>query len=290
MKIINFGSLNIDRVYTVDHLVRPGETITSREYNVFAGGKGLNQSIALARAGTGVCHAGKIGPDGNFLKDLLAGSGVDVSLVFRGEDPTGHAIIQVDEQGENSIILFGGANQVLADSEIEQVFNQTEPGDFLLLQNEINSIEKIIQEGSRKGLTLFYNPAPMTADVHSLPLEKIDWLIVNEVEGEAISGEVEPEEILKTIVGRYPELSVILTLGSDGVHFASSGEKHCIPGEDVKPVDTTGAGDTFTGYFLAEIVNGSNVRDALVIANRAAAICVTRHGAADSIPQRKEVV
>ncbi len=289
MKIFNFGSLNIDRVYSVDHFVRPGETLTSASYREFAGGKGLNQSIALARAGADVCHIGKIGEDGIFLKELLAGNGVDVTSIFMANDPTGHAIIQVDSSAENAILLYGGANQSISSDEIKRALDRSTEGDWLLLQNEINRIEEIMRCAADKGVTIVFNPAPMTTDVHSLPLDIVNWLIVNEGEGEMITGQNSPEKVLDTVVSRFPDISILLTLGSDGVHFADRSQRLYIPAETVVPVDTTGAGDTFIGYFFAERVKGSSVKKSIKTANRAAAICVTRSGAADSIPYRNEL-
>ena len=285
MKIINFGSLNIDRVYQVEHLVRPGETITSQRYQEFCGGKGLNQSIALARAGIEVSHAGKIGTDGSFLVEFLAENGVDVSLVFTGNSQTGHAIIQVDANGENSIVLFAGENRTLTIEEVKSVIDQTESGDYLLLQNEINFIKEIIELGSANGLNIVFNPAPTTPDILTLPLDQVKWLIVNEVEGKAIAGKSEPSQIMDEIVDQYPTLSLVLTLGGNGVYYADSQNRYFVPAEEVDQVDTTAAGDTFTGYFIAEIVRGSPVVESLVTANKAAALCVTRPGAADSIPR-----
>ncbi|MGI9570564.1 MAG: ribokinase [Desulfobulbia bacterium] len=289
MKIINFGSLNIDRVYQVERLVRPGETITSRHYQEFAGGKGLNQSIALARGGVEVSHAGKIGTDGSFLVEFLAESGVDVSLVFTGHGQTGHAIIQVDVNGENSIVLFAGENRTLTIEEVGSVIDRAEIGDYLLLQNEINFIEEIIKLGSAKGLNIVFNPAPITPDVLTLPLDQIKWLIVNEVEGKAIAGKSEPSQIMDEIVERYPTLSLVLTLGGRGVHYGDSQSRYFVPAEEVEPIDTTAAGDTFIGYFIAEIVRGSPVVESLITANKAASLCVTRPGAADSIPRLSEL-
>jgi ribokinase len=289
MKIVNFGSLNIDRVYQVEHLVRPGETITSRHYQEFAGGKGLNQSIALARAGVEVHHAGKIGTDGSFLVNVLSESGVDVSLIFTGNGQTGHAIIQVDDKGENSIVLFAGENRTLTIAEVSTVIDQMENGDYLLLQNEINSIQKIINKGSAKGVNIVFNPAPITSDIQSVPLDQINWLIVNETEGRAISGKSEPAQIIDEIIKRYPTVSLVLTLGGSGVHYADAQNRFFAPAEQVEPVDTTAAGDTFIGYFIAEIVGGSTVEKSLTAANKAAALCVTRPGAANSIPHREEL-
>ena len=289
MKIINFGSLNIDRVYSVDHLVRPGETITSSRYRVFAGGKGLNQSIALARAGARVLHAGKIGQDGLFLKDLLQENGVDVSLLFSDDGPGGHAIIQVDSGAENAIVLFGGANRRITQAEIDTVLAAGEAGDFLLLQNEINGIAAIIEGAAARGLRVMLNPAPITRDVERMPLDLVEWLVVNEIEGGAIVGETATEAILSTLISRYPGLSVLLTLGGRGAVYASGDERIAVAARKVTPVDTTGAGDTFIGYFLAGLAAGMAVGGAMERAVRAAALCVTRSGAADSIPWESEL-
>ena len=289
MRVFNFGSLNIDRVYSTDHFVRPGETLTCTSYSEFAGGKGLNQSIALARAGVAVCHIGKIGKDGIFLREFLAGDGVDVSNIFTTDEPTGHAVIQVDSSAENAILLFGGANQSITQEEIECALEPSSEGDWLLLQNEINRLDEIMQFAADKGLRIVFNPAPMTSKIHSLPLGVVNWLIVNEWEGEMITGQKSPERILETAVTRFPAMSIILTLGSQGVHFADRSQKLYIPAEQVTPVDTTGAGDTFIGYFITEIVTGSSVKKAMRTANRAAASCVTKPGAATSIPYRYEL-
>lgn len=290
MRIINFGSLNIDRVYTVDHFVTPGETLLSKGYAEFAGGKGLNQSIALARAGAKVAHAGKIGHDGLFLKELLDKNGADTSSVFMDDGPTGHAIIQVDANAENSILLFGGANQLITENEVWDVLDKTDNGDWLLLQNEISQTSVIMEYARKKKLTIVFNPAPMTPDVLTLPLETVNWLIINEVEGKAMTGHDAPEETLSDIIAKYPHISVILTLGKNGVHFANHSTRHFIAAEAVDPVDTTGAGDTFTGFFLSELIAGTSVIDSLITANKAAAICVMRNGATDSIPFKNELL
>ena len=149
MKIINFGSINIDHVYGVEHFVRPGETLESESYSVFSGGKGANQSIALARAGAEVLHAGKVGADGGWLKTKLRDNGVDVSLVETVDLPTGHAVIQVNSEGENAIIIHGGANRTFSSADIDKVLESAEAGDYLLLQNEINAVEKVLEKALR---------------------------------------------------------------------------------------------------------------------------------------------
>lgn len=289
MKILNFGSLNIDRVYEVDHLVRPGETITSRSYRECCGGKGLNQSIALASAGARVHHAGKIGGDGLFLKTLLEKAGVDVSKVCVTDGPTGHAIIQVNRKGENSIVLFGGANREISEKDVDAILGEFNPGDYILLQNEISAMPEILKRASEAGLNIVFNPAPMEPDVLRYPLDGVGFFILNEIEGEGFTGEKEPERILSSILETFPDAGIILTLGENGVHYADSGKRLFTPVEKVVAVDATGAGDAFVGYFVAGLVAGLPVETCLQTASRAAAICVTRSGAANAIPKREEL-
>lgn len=160
MKILNFGSLNIDYTYSVDHIVHPGETITSGSLEVFPGGKGLNQSIALARAGADVYHAGLIGEDGIFLRDLCRESGVKTGYIRETETRTGNAIIQVSEKGENCIILYPGANREQTEEYIDEVLKGFGEGDVLLLQNEINLLDYLISKGAEKGMKIVLNPSP----------------------------------------------------------------------------------------------------------------------------------
>ncbi len=289
MKIINFGSLNIDHVYTVDHFVRPGETLASSNYQQFCGGKGLNQSIALAHAGATVMHAGKIGADGIKLKERLEQSGVDTSPVKVDDGPTGHAIIQVNGDGENAIFLYGGANQSIMPEDINEALAKSQPGEYLLLQNEISAIPQIMEQAARRDLNIIFNPAPANKAVQDYPLELVRQFIVNEVEAAELSGENDPERMLSQLRIRFPDASIVLTLGSNGVMYADESQKLFTPAQKTSAVDTTAAGDTFIGYFLAERIRGTGINQSLEIACKAAAICVSRPGAADSIPQKHEV-
>ncbi len=289
MNILNFGSLNIDKVYEVDHLVRPGETITGRSFREFCGGKGLNQSIALVSAGAEVYHAGKIGRDGHLLKVFLEKAGVDVSMIGVTEEPTGHANIQVNKDGENAIVLFGGANQKITEKDISSILNKFEPGDYILLQNEINGMPEILRQASDADLTIVFNPAPMDPEVLQYPLDVVKYFIMNEIEGKIFTGETEPEHIISTMLTTFPDAALLLTLGEHGVYYADAVKKLFVPAEKVTARDTTGAGDTFVGYFVAELVAGRPVEECLRTASRAAAICVTRQGAADSIPKKEEL-
>jgi ribokinase len=289
MKVINFGSINIDHVYEVAHFVRPGETLRSDSYSIFSGGKGSNQSLSLARAGANVFHAGKIGDDGRWLNKNLEESGVDTSLIEITDTPTGHALIQVNTQGENAIIIHGGANETVADDDIKRVLAIAEQGDCLLVQNEINSVDKIIQQAKEKGLLIVFNPAPMNESVKDYPLDLVDIFIINEVEGEALTQQSDPETIVAYMLRLYPQSKTVLTLGREGLIYGDDKKVICIPALRVEVVDTTGAGDTFVGYFLAELISGSTIEQCLQMGIKASALCVTRKGAGDSIPLRKEV-
>jgi ribokinase len=289
MKIVNFGSLNIDHVYEVDHFVRPGETIPSRRYRQHCGGKGLNQSIALACAGCTVHHAGKIGSDGQHLLEKLRELNVDVSLIAVAPDPTGHAIIQVSPSGENSIIVEGGANRRIDSADIERVLGHLFAQDWLLLQNELNAIDSILESTRDLPCTVVLNPAPMTKDVAELPLDGVDFLILNETEGADLTGTSEPSSILELLIARYPSTQVVLTLGSRGAVFRDRSGTFSQRGFPVTAIDTTAAGDTFVGYFIASMSRGIDASESLRYACKAASVCVTRSGAADSIPRAHEI-
>ena len=277
MKVINFGSLNIDYVYRVHGFVRPGETISATSFSRFTGGKGLNQSIALARAGASTIHAGMIGKDGVFLLDALRESGVDCSAVAVDPMlPSGHAVIQVADSGENAIVLYPGTNHQITHELILQTLSLAEAGDILLLQNEISAIPEIMREASKRKMRIFINPAPMTDAVADYPLELADTLIVNETEWEALNPRRLPHSI-----------NILQTLGARGAVYNGSIR---VPARRVdNVVDTTAAGDTFIGYFIAELLQGRNVETAMNTATLASAWCIQRAGAAASIPWRCEL-
>lgn len=289
MKIINFGSLNIDHVYHVPHFVKPGETIAAKSYQKNPGGKGMNQSVALARAGATVYHAGKIGPDGVFLKEMLEAEGVDTTYLKVDETPTGHAMIQVDPTGQNSIMIFGGANAAISEEEMRQVFSHFEAGTYLLLQNEIAGIAALITAASEAGLKIILNPSPINEELLAAPLELVDYFILNEIEGKALTGKRSENSILDTLRARYPHAEFVLTIGKDGALYDSKELRMYIPAQKVQAVDTTAAGDTFTGYFYASYLSGMDSQQAMELASKAAAITVSRNGAAGSIPKADEI-
>ena len=289
MKVLNFGSLNIDYVYSVDHIMREGETQACTKMERFCGGKGMNQSIALVKAGVGVFHAGMVGADGEWLLEMCQKSGVDTRYIRKTDGKSGHTIIQVDKNAQNCILLYGGANREITEEYIDEVLNEFEKGDIILLQNEVNLLDKIIEKAYEKEMIIILNPSPMDEAIKKCDLNKVSILLLNEIEGEQITGVTEPEKILDKLNALYPDMKVVLTLGGNGSVYQEK-EKRCkqeiFP---VKPVDTTAAGDTFTGYFIASVLEGMSVESGMEMAAKAASIAVSRKGAAASIPYREEV-
>lgn len=292
MKVLNFGSLNLDYVYKVDHMVCRGETETCQSRSTYYGGKGLNQSIALSRAGATVYHAGNIGSTGLVLLRELENSGVNTRYVKVLEDvPTGHTVIQNDREGDNCILLFGGANRCVTAEQVEEVLEGFSAGDWIILQNEINALDLIMDKAHEKGMVLVLNPSPADERLKDLPLGDVDWFVLNEIEAEQLTGtsSEKPEELITALRARFPSAKIVLTLGSDGAMYAD-GQTVLRQGiYKTTTVDTTAAGDTFTGYFIAGIIQGDSPADALDRAAMASSICVSREGASPSIPALQEV-
>ncbi len=290
MKILNFGSCNIDYVYSLDHIVGAGETETTYKLETFPGGKGLNQSIAVAKAGVKVSHAGCVGCDSDMLTDILLKNGVDISYISKTDEKNGHAIIQVSSEGENSIFLYPGSNEKVSKEYIDLVLENFDKGDILLLQNEISNVDYIVEKAYQKQMCIILNPSPFNEEIDKIDFNKLTYIILNEVEAKAISGCDTPEESLAYIKNKYPNLKVMLTLGSNGCIYTDSLCEFYQPSFKVDAVDTTAAGDTFTGYFAAELSRGADYQKILKIASAASAIAVSRKGAAPSIPDRCEVL
>lgn len=291
MKVLNYGSLNIDNVYSVEHFVRGGETLSSAKMEIFSGGKGLNQSIALSKSGVEVWHAGAVGEsDGGFLLRQLEEAGVNVSLVARTAGKTGHAIIQRDKEGQNCILLYGGANQEITREQVDQAMDHFEEGDFLVLQNEINEIGYIMEKAHEKGMKIVLNPSPMDEKIGTYPLEYVDYFLLNEIEaGDICKENGSGEELIRKLSQKFPGAKIVLTLGGDGSMYKDGDEILTQPIYKVPVVDTTAAGDTFTGFFIGGLMRGEKPEEALDHAAKAAAIAVSRAGAAPSIPDRSEL-
>ena len=295
MKVLNIGSLNIDYVYSVPHFVKKGETLSAKELNVYTGGKGLNQSIALARAGVETYQAGAIGTDGMFLLEQLKEAGVKTDLVKILDDVrTGNAIIQNDDEGDNCIVLFGGANQAITKEQVDEAFKDFTNEDYLLIQNEINELSYIVEKAKEEGMKIILNPSPMNEKIMKLPLDQIDYFILNEIEAMQILEMDKPEEIDGKYIAsllheKFKDATIVLTLGSEGSVCISDDEYVEQSIYKVKAIDTTAAGDTYTGYFISGILNGKTIKESMDIASKASAIAVTRQGAAPSIPVLEEV-
>lgn len=289
MKILNYGSLNYDYVYAVPHIAAEGETISAEGMECHLGGKGLNQSVAIARAGSQVYQGGAAGSDGDRFFEFCAANGVSTEFIERMEGACGCAFIQVDSSSENCIVLYSGTNKRQSREHIDQVLESFEEGDLLILQNEINELPYLIDRAYERGMRIVLNPSPYNSQVEESDLNKIEFFLLNEVEGEQISGSREPEKILSYMKRRFPEAKVVLTLGSQGAVYQDSRQKICQPAFPVPAVDTTAAGDTFTGYFIHGIACQDSVRKSLESAAKAAAIAVSRKGAAGSIPWAGEV-
>ena len=289
MKLLDFGSLNIDHTYQLPHLVRPGETLASDSYHKSEGGKGFNQAVALAKAGQEVYLAGAIGQDGLFLRNYLQELGVHTEHLCVLDAPTGHAMIQLDMKGQNCIILFGGTNGMITEAMIDEVLADFGAGDYLLLQNEISHVDSIICAAHAKGMHIILNPSPMSPELLTWPLELVEWFILNEIEGADITGKTQPEEMLDELLRRYPACHVVLTLGERGSVYADATQRMDQSIVSAHTVDTTAAGDTFTGYFIHALLQGEAIQQALKTAACASAITVSRPGAGRSIPAAEEV-
>lgn len=289
MAVINLGSINIDHVYQVQNFVQPGETLSSTGYQSTLGGKGANQSIALAKAGAEVRHVGKLHHSDAGYKDLMTDYGVDGQLIELGQEASGHAIIQVAASGENAIVLFGGANLRLTKQDISLALSGARQGDWLLTQNETSCVSEALQAAKDKGLRVAFNPAPMTDAVKTMPAECVDLLIVNEVEAQELTGCDELESMIEYFRTHWSHAEVLITLGKAGVVMLKHNESIRVDAFVVDAVDTTAAGDTFIGYFLAAYCEGEKPELALKQACAASALAVTKHGAAQSIPFIKDV-
>lgn len=290
MKVLNIGSMNLDHVYTVDHIVEPGETQSSTQLQLFLGGKGMNQSVALAKAGVEVYQGGMIGEDGGVFLDACREYGIHADYIRTVDARTGHAIIQIDKNAQNCILLYGGANQALTEAYVDEVISQFDQGDILLLQNEVNLLPYIVDRGYAQGMKIVLNPSPFDDKLKAVDMTKISLFLLNEIEGYQLTGCREPDAIIDSIRERFPHAAVVLTLGSDGAVYADQSCKHFQPIFPVKAVDTTAAGDTFTGYFIAGLAQGMEIPDILRMSAKASSIAVSRAGAVPSIPYRDEVI
>ncbi len=285
MTIYNLGSINIDHLYTVAHLPQPGETLVANDFSIGLGGKGANQSIAAARAGSRVVHIGAIGSDGCWAKDQICEYGVDVSFIKTVKTATGHAIINLDQNGENAIVIFPGANNQQDISQISTALKTAQPDDILLLQNETTLQPVAADIALKRGMKVIYSAAPFSVDAVKKMLPVTSILMMNLLESEQLCAG------LGTELHNLPVENIIVTKGANGAdwHFVKNGEISHQPAFCVPVADTTAAGDTFAGYFAAGLDQGMDIKGAMQLGASAAALKVMRTGTGNAIPARAEV-
>ncbi|WP_299152683.1 ribokinase [uncultured Tateyamaria sp.] len=286
MAVWNLGSINIDNIYHVPHFPAPGETLSASAHSQGLGGKGANMSVAIARAAARVSHIGAVGGDGGWTVDRLMEYGVDTRRIDRiASAATGHANISVDDHGENQIILYPGTNLMISNDAINSALSAAAAGDFLVMQNETNGQKLAAQTARQMGLRVVYAAAPFDADAVSDVLSLTDLLVLNQIEADQL------QEAMGKPLDQLGVAHIVVTLGADGCRWldVQAGSELRVPAIPVEAVDTTGAGDTFTGYLVAGLDRGMPMQQALKLATQAGAIMVTRHGTADVIPDLKDI-
>lgn len=285
MTVWNLGSINIDRFYGVPHLPTAGETLAAQSYSEGLGGKGANMSVAIARAAARVCQIGAVGQDGIWARDRLLEYGVDTRHIAVLQQASGHANISVDAEGENQIILYPGANTAVSSNHLQHALSEATTNDIFLTQNETNGAVEAARLAKAMGLTVAYAAAPFDADATSAMVAYTDLLILNAVEAEQLSA----------ALGKAPDAlgidHVIITKGGDGAvwYDGTAADVHTIRAYPADVVDTTGAGDTFTGFLIAGLDRGLPMLQALDLAAKAGSIMVSRKGTADVIPDLKDI-
>lgn len=288
-KLVNLGSLCIDNVYRVANIATAGESVASASYEVFPGGKGLNQSIAAAKAGAKVVHVGAAGEDGAWLCETLVANGVNANGVRIVDGSSGHAVIQVDDAGRNAIVVTGGANRQLEQDDVYRALSQIRAGDWFMLQNEINDLEGVLRQASEHGCRTAFNVAPVDGREAAYDLRDVALLIVNEVEAAALAGVAEPRAAVHALRECYPRTEIVLTLGAQGLLHSGDDGFTTLPAFPVDAVDETAAGDAFIGYLMAALLAGEPMPLALRRGSAAGALATTKAGAATSIPTLEEV-
>ncbi|MEM1129099.1 MAG: ribokinase [Pseudomonadota bacterium] len=285
MTVYNFGSVNIDHVLRVPRHVEPGETLAAHGSFTGLGGKGANQSVAVARAGVEVLHIGAIGHDGDDAAAGLSEAGVDLTWLQRLETPSGRAQIMVDDEGENAIIILAGANADVSLDHLQAALSDAAPGDILMLQNETPHQAEAARFARGKGMHVIYSAAPFEAAAVKSVLDHVSLLLVNEVEAAQLTAALDMD------LSDIPVPAIVVTKGPEGAvfHDLNAGTVLERPSHKVDVVDTTGAGDCFAGYLAAGLDRGLDVAAALELALAAAALAVTRPGATAAIPTGDEV-
>lgn len=284
MTIYNLGSINIDHIYRLDHLPRAGETLASRDYGLGLGGKGANQSVAAARAGSRTVHLGAMSDADDWVIGRLQQAGVETSAIARMAGvPTGHAIILVDEAGENSIILHAGANRAIEPAQLDAALAAITPRDILLMQNETALQAEAARRAHAAGARVVYSAAPFSIEALEAVIDSVSIIALNTIEA---------RDLFDRLGEDLPVDGLLITHGAEGAEYRDlrAGRTYRQPAFAVRAVDTTGAGDCFAGWFAAGLDRGEDYPTALRHAAAAAALQVTRKGAGDAMPDRNEVM
>ncbi len=283
MTIYNLGSINWDRIYHLAHFPAAGETISASGTDTGLGGKGLNQSVAVIRAGGELAHCGAIGAKDAPMAEALKSLGIDTTAIEKVDNfGTGTALILLDSSGENSIILEAGANHHISQQHISSSLSNSRPGDWFLTQNETNNIEFGIDFARAQNMNIAFAAAPFDHNIVIPLLEKIDLLAVNQIEYEQILQALGSSQLPDNV-------AIFLTKGAAGIQYIVGGQSLEFAAPSVEVVDTTGAGDTALGSFLARLDQQFEHQEALEFAVFASALQVTRSGAVGAIPELHEV-
>ena len=285
MAIYNLGSINIDHFYRLPHLVRPGETLAAETYTQGLGGKGANQSVAIAKSKNQVLHIGALSRADNRYFEQLKNYNIDLTHTHQLDFPSGHGIVMVDEvSGENQIVVYPGANHQISESMIDSALATANPDDWALTQNETTQASYFFKTAKSKGLKLCYSAAPFVAETTIELLPIIDMLVVNQIEA---------QELEATTGKPIAELGIehtLITQGSTGVRYIGTQGDFFVDAPKVSAVDTTGAGDTFLGLFLGRFDTGVTLEESIKYAVAGAALQVTQPGTADAIPDHTSIL
>ena len=280
MTIFNFGSIVIDNFYKTPRIPIPGESIRAESFKKGLGGKGANQSIAAKKAGSDVFHIGAVGSDGSQQLELMKKYGIDINNVNLSNVNTGHANITIDPSGENAITFYAGANDTQTLERIEKGFDNAKPNDICLLQNEVNLVLEAAKIAKSRKMKVIYSAAPFDVSHVRKVINFIDLLVVNETE----------HALLLKAFGKYFQKPLLITYGSKGSCYISDDDNLRVQAPKVQPVDTTGAGDTYLGYFASTLDQKKSVQEAMEIASFAAALQVTQYGTSEAIPDLPAVM
>ena len=288
MKVIVIGSLNKDIVFEVESIVNEGQTISSKTQSEYIGGKGFNQSVALSYAYPNVYYYCNLNKNDKYIEYQMKKYNFKKDYIQKIEEPTGIAFIQVNKNGENAIVISKNANNCIDFDHVKNILEDFNKDDLVLLQNEINDVEKIIDLCQEKGISVALNPSPVEGITMDL-VSKVKYLIANLEEFLSITRCTDLEQGIKVFRKGNLDTQLIITLGKEGALYNYKKTVKAI-GIETNAVDTTCAGDTFLGYFLGSLLNGLSVEESLDKANLAASLCIQKKGASNSIPTLNEVI